>query len=267
MPIPGIEVVPLLADWNLNITNTGQSGTKKYLDASAHPRDDIVAVELPNLSDWWDDTHPNCVCVGISVSYLKGEYCGKIYTLTYSSDQGSGVTDEAGSIEDLPITLSTGANYMTYDGASGGWKWASDATAVGEDFIVSKREVIMLMEINRYVYARDLREYSNAVLALVGRVNGVEFFGMFIGCVRFAGCEAVEMVDENNFGRKWRMTLRFECKKVGVNKGWQHVYRPETNDYDEPKVGAVGLYEVGDFDILFELGRRAGTAFPPIAAT
>jgi len=151
--------------------------------------------------------------------------------------------------DDLPTSLSVGAQYVTID-AKDSWTWASDSAQVPSDTKIPLRSFLENIEIRRSVYDTKIDAWNTAVLLVVGKVNSAVFRGIPVGCCMFLGADATEVISETTSKRKWQTTLKFAVRR----ESWQKIWRLGTG-WDSPKNGSNFLYEEDTFATLFSTGK------------
>ncbi|MBL9124454.1 MAG: hypothetical protein JNG90_12535 [Planctomycetaceae bacterium] len=135
---------------------------------------------------------------------------------------------------DLPAVPA--GTYLTYRGAIGLesvatpgriWKWAVDATAVGDDV---RPAIITPTEEFTLTWYRVPQPPWDAIRDLRGRVNDNPFLNFAAGTVLFLGVETKRDFQVLDAGM-WRLAYRFKVRTVpstataGVVRGWNHHYR------------------------------------------
>lgn len=263
-----ISVIPMMESWQITQEQYAITGTKVYIEDLG---DSALAVDLPNIGDSWDDgDYVNLLLISKQTTYTGDYYkdadnrCARKFLCTYSGSTYIQTADALSS-DDLPMSLSTGAQITNFEPnpADNIWKWDSDNEPVAQ--VIGMREVITNIQFVRAI--KDFSDFNTCVQQRIGQLNASEFKGYPIGTVLFEGVDLDEYRNAN--GRKrWRATLKFTARRVTYNDaaptgnnppndGWCHIIRDSTGVWDVPywMDGGVQAYSYlfADFNVLFTI--------------
>jgi len=251
-----IQVKELVEGFSLSLNEDGQSGTRRFIDATATTQGTEVA--LPSLGDAWDDNYPNLLLTNIRIAYINNnDLCPFVYECTYSArpDSTSTFADE----EDLPTSISSGVEFISLQTKSGSWTWESDGTKLADTSAIFKTTSVTNISMRRTI--KDLKEFATGSIALNGCLNDLPWFGFARGTVMYMGFDAEETRTPHLNSRRWNITLKFSVRQViaydNGTEGWNYILREDTGKFDSPIVGTPGtyLYEYTDFAVLNTLSQ------------
>ncbi len=262
-----IQVVPLIDEWSMDIGIDETTGVKKFMNAANHPKGNTNAVTLPSLNSSWDLEYPKVILTGIHVTYLAlSDDCGKVYTCRYTS-RPRDITTDTPAVENLPMNLNIGSNYVTTSNKDNIWKWTGDGDNVDVDIRIPIRNFIETATLQRYVYGNNLFAYNLVLMDKIGKINNSTFLNVPENQVLFTGATAIEQTSEHGTQRKWLISLNFNIRQID----WRAIYRDDKGVYDIPKVDSSTfpnmeedwyIYETTDFSDLITSGQSP--VIPPI---
>jgi hypothetical protein len=273
-----IEVVPVMESWQINIEEYSVSGTRTYIEDL--DGDDPLREELPRIGSSWDTTdYSNLLLVGMVITYVADYYedddnrCARKFVCNYSGSTNLQQAD-ALSQEDLPISMSVGAQITSFEPkpADGVWKWLSDDEPV--DQVIGHREAITNITAERVLASTTLNEYHRMCSDKAGKLNSTGFkigsegtFTYGRGSVIFDGADFTEY--RNSHGAKrYKVSLKFTLRRVTFDDsepadefdskdGWCYLIRDDTGEWDIPytQVGAskLPIYKFTSFSELFTM--------------
>lgn len=267
-----IQVYPLMENWSFNITQSGITGKRTYLEC-ADGLTGVTAEALPTIGTKWDDDYPTCTCKSIDVTYVQNnENCGRKYVCSY--DSSAFVQSEEIAADDLPINVMISGSHVAIEPFTNldannkktndityYWNWDSDNAGVHQS--IGKMFGICNIKFTRVV--DDAANYVKRCLKYVGYVNEGVFFGFTSGMVLFEGVELFQF--KNKFGNtRWKAQLSFAVKNVTNNfteyqkNGWNYMLRKDgkgdVTKWDKPKdKDGKYMYSGKDFDALLNEGK------------
>lgn len=265
------EVVKLVDSWKFTINSNGQTGFRKYIDATALP--DADSEKLPKIGDSWSDEWPDCKLSSIEITYLQDSAtCPKIYSCSYDYApyiyDNIGGTKVAPQWEDLPITIESSSEMLSWEPPKYGelypWFWLSDQDNVLQP--IFKTIHMSTIRITRQIKDNKILEFLAISQNYQGKLNSATLFQMGRGQVLYNGFNATRIVGTN--GKLWyNIELIFTTRSVtggtgvggaataGENDGWNYQLREDSGSWDYPSlspVGVDGLYKfpTDNFELL-----------------
>lgn len=110
---------------------------------------------------------------------------------------------------------------------------------------------------------------EDAIQALVGTINTGNFFGALPGTLMFLGADTErEFTVEGQ--EPFSLVYRFSERNVkfagqGFIVGWNHVFKPDSGQWEIPLFNGDEIYQRKDFAPLFQIVRRGVQRFAPPA--
>jgi len=250
----------LVDSWNQHLTNDAVTGVRVYIDTDVGENTifaNFDKVDIPTLDDIWDVNYPTCVVTDVDVTYFgESEDCGRLFTITYSTDPQDEPPQESTptSAEDLPTSMDVGGEFTSFTpSASASITWSDGTTPVKIPIVL--QTPLGTIRLHRVIKSFD--DYMKIAMGFYGRVNSTTFRNVWpIETVMFKGCSASQFT--NRAGEKrWNVELVFMIRSV-------------THNLDEPAQGSTALdgwnFKLNPKTGLFERPTRGGNGYPYIQA-
>lgn len=156
----------------------------------------------------------------------------------------------------LTHTVTHGSEMMTLPAA--GWKWQGSGKKLPDDMNVG---MLIPTEEHSFSWKSVPKPPFNSITDLVGKVNSVSFSGKAAETMMFIGATASRQMTTDGT-RAWTLDYKFSgraIKHAGGTAGWNHLFNPETGQWEKPITVAGGntIYQTGSMGSLFEFEAEA----------
>ena len=282
-----VPVVQLTQNFNFEMHESGQRGTRVFVDASVRP--DLSSEDLPAIGSGWSDDYSGCRLRNIRVTYIQdNDNCGRRFECVYdtqSNDDSNALTNQSGAgvtndVTKLACQVDAGSDSVTWEpweepsasrfptGTKFTHKWTA-APGAGQDVkqLVFKRTITGQFSVERIIKDSKFRDWLEKSWSKTGKLNDAEFFQFPAGTLLYTGCQMAKTWTQ--FGtstkREWKGNLIFIYKSVtgsptaGLD-GWNWILREDTGEWNKPQMKTVPagqsgfLYESADFSELLTFG-------------
>lgn len=249
-----IDVYLLRERWGFHTGTTGLGGVRTYLDTTADLG--VAKVPLPKMGDAWDSDNTNITLKDMDIELLSGsETCGKKYILTYDG-QPYGQTAVPLSDDDVPRTVETGGEYLTWvEGGDGSFYWPSDSAKVQQ--AMARQVSLANFRMYRVISNSFIDDYMVVVMGMTNKLNNSSFVGFPAEMCMFTGTNMTEF--KNRAGAlRWRVELNFSARSVtkdftAAKDGWNFILRQSNGKWERPIIGGgpASIYPTANFKLLF----------------
>ena len=254
----GVSVYPLMDQWRFEVSESGVSGTRVFLENKGQ-LSGAITTNLPDIGDSWSTAYQYVTVKTILVTYPSTEDCGRMFTVNYNGSPS--IQSAQISSNDLPVSIDVGGEFVAFEPyeyndngnkVNFSWHWSADGKDVKEP--IYRRQAIANIRFTKVV--PNAEDFTKLSMDFVGYVNSGTFFGFGPERVMYEGCSLYQFKNKLGFNR-WKAELHFSVRQVTqkvINDGWNFLLRPDKDApirWDKPlDQDGDSLYDTQDFDYL-----------------
>jgi len=253
-----VEAYTMVRDWELEIANSGgMTGVRSYIEASGMASvTGATKTVVPKIGDAWSTVYSSLTCKRIRIKYLTdNDNCPRTFVCYYDDIQNIQLGETVGK-DDLPRTITTTGELVSWEPSNNKWQWLSDNKECQQPLFrfCCTQEIIVTRTI------KDMDKFNGYVWDCINHTNDTEIWGFPQGSVLFEGADFTEFRNRGG-NKRWKVDLKFLARKVSgsiavgsADWGWNTTMRDDTGEWDTGNLAATGekLYSTKVFDNLFD---------------